>query len=615
MTAAEWAAMTGVPAEVIAARPSRSAPAISPDGTTLAWSAADGDLVRLWTGRAGQDGQPVGRARSDTVKQLQWAPDGRHLLMLRDVAGDENHHVISVDTLTGTERDLTPYAGVRAGIVDTDAARPGAVVVTLNDADPARHDLYAVDLATGDRTLLAESDRILPTSWLVAPDLTVLAGIQAQGDGSTDLVRNVDGGWAAVLPLELADTLVGERANTLVRGPAGTVYLTNGYGAETVRLLRVDLATGRYDVVAEHPTYDVETFVVDPATRAVQAVAYSGSRLEWVAYDPTAGAALQAVGAHGGRDVRVLDQDATGARYVVEVSAPHAPSRYHVLDLRTGTSTYLYAARPELDAVELAEMEPFEFDSRDGLRVHGYLSYPPGAGRTALPAVLLVHGGPWKRDHWTHEGIVQFLATRGYLVVQVNFRGSTGYGRTFREASRGEWGRAMHTDLLDALDHLVEDGIVDPERVAIAGGSYGGYAALVGATFTPDRFRCAISVMGPSNLITLVRSFPAYWAQGVSALFRRDVGDPDVDAELLWERSPLSRVDAATRPVMLVHGANDPRVNQAESDQIADALRARGVPVTYLRFDDEGHAVTKPANIVRLLTEMEEFLADHLTSD
>jgi dipeptidyl aminopeptidase/acylaminoacyl peptidase len=272
---------------------------------------------------------------------------------------------------------------------------------------------------------------------------------------------------------------------------------------------------------------------------------------------------------------------------------------------------FLFAHRPELEQHTLAPMQPFTVRARDGLNLHGYLTVPPGTPRRDLPAVLLVHGGPWHRDVWGYDPQVQWLANRGYLVIQVNFRGSAGYGKGFLNAGNRQWGAKMHDDLLDTLDWAIRQGWVDPARVGIVGASYGGYAALVGAAFTPAVFACAVAVAAPVNLNTLVTSYPPYW-QPVIAQAHLRVGDPATDADLLWQRSPLSRVDQIRIPLLIAQGANDPRVPAGESEQIVAALRKRDVPVEYLLYPDEGHGLVKPHNRLGFFAAAERFLAEHL---
>jgi dipeptidyl aminopeptidase/acylaminoacyl peptidase len=277
----------------------------------------------------------------------------------------------------------------------------------------------------------------------------------------------------------------------------------------------------------------------------------------------------------------------------------------------TGEAEFLFADRPQLAEAPLAPMEPFSFAARDGLQIHGYLTFPRAGARSGLPAVLLVHGGPWTRDTWGFDPRVQWLADRGYLVIQANYRGSTGYGKAFLAAGDREWGAKMHDDLIDAVHHVVEAGYADPARVGIFGGSYGGYAALLGAAFTPTVFACAVDLCGPSNLETMIRNLPQDWQPMLPQYLTR-VGDPDTEPELLWERSPLSRVENIRIPLLIAQGANDPRVKPSESDQITKALAERGTPPEYLFFEDEGHSLVKPVNRLAFYAAADRFLATHL---
>jgi dipeptidyl aminopeptidase/acylaminoacyl peptidase len=307
----------------------------------------------------------------------------------------------------------------------------------------------------------------------------------------------------------------------------------------------------------------------------------------------------------------VLSRARADRTWIVGYNHADGPVRYYAFDRLTRRGRFLFENQPALSEYLLGEVEPFSFVSRDGLTVHGYLTYPVEVQREHLPAVLNVHGGPWVRDIWGLHPEAQWLANRGYLCVQVNYRGSTGYGKRFANAGDREWDGRMHDDLVDAVAYLVGRGLIDPERVAIYGGSYGGYAALVGATFTPDLFRCAVDIVGPSNLKTLIESIPPYW-EPLIAEFHHRVGNPETEPEFMWSRSPLSRVDAIKIPLLIAQGANDPRVKQAESEQIVAALREKGIPHEYLLFPDEGHGFAKPENRLRFYAAAERFLATHL---
>ena len=333
--------------------------------------------------------------------------------------------------------------------------------------------------------------------------------------------------------------------------------------------------------------------------------------MDYVVLDPAIRDDLELLRELEPGDLVFAGNDDADRTWLVGYTADDGPIRYYAYDRVSHEATFLFEHQPALSDFELARMEPFSFESRDGLTIHGYLTFPPGADRQGLPAVLDVHGGPWGRDTWGFNPEAQWLANRGYLSVQVNFRGSTGYGKRFLNAGDREWGAKMHDDLLDAVAWVTAEGYADPERIAIYGGSYGGYAALVGAAFTPDVFRCAVDIVGPSNLKTLIESIPPYWAPMI-AQFHTRVGNPETEADFLWERSPLSRVGDIRIPLLIAQGANDPRVKQAESEQIVAALRDKGIPHEYMLFPDEGHGFAKPENRLRFYAAAERFLAEHL---
>ncbi len=382
-------------------------------------------------------------------------------------------------------------------------------------------------------------------------------------------------------------------------------------GVNAGRLVWIDVASGAVEVVAEDPVYDVGGVTLHPDTRAVQAVTFEKDRAELVVLDEAIRADIDALRAVEAGELNILNRDDEDHLWLVAYTADDGPVSYYCWDRASQKATFLFHHQPALSRYVLTAMEPFQFTARDGLEIHGYLSFPPDADRRDLPAVLDVHGGPWARDAWGLNPEAQWFANRGYVCIQVNFRGSTGYGKDFVNAGDKQWGAKMHDDLLDAVAHVVAQGWVDPDRVAIYGGSYGGYAALVGATFTPGVFRAAVDIVGPSNLKTLIESIPPYWAPLI-AQFHTRVGNPETEADLLWSRSPLSRAADVRVPLLIAQGANDPRVKQDESEQIVAALNANGIDHQYLLFADEGHGFAKPENRLRFYAAAEAFLATHL---
>jgi dipeptidyl aminopeptidase/acylaminoacyl peptidase len=390
-----------------------------------------------------------------------------------------------------------------------------------------------------------------------------------------------------------------------------SLLATSSVGANTARLVRIDLATGATHVLAEDPEADVTAVRLHPDTREPQIVTILRERSHYLPLDPALAGDLAAIRSLHPGDPGIGDGDEDDAIWVVGFTNDTGAVPYYLYDRQRQSAHFLFEHQPQLSRYELAPMEPFTFTARDGLTIHGYATFPPGAGRTRLPTVLNVHGGPWARDAWGFDAGAQWLANRGYLCLQVNFRGSTGYGKAFVNAGDREWGGKMQDDLLDAVDYAIGQGWADPARVAIFGGSYGGYAALAGVAFTPDRFRCAVDIVGPSNLKTLIETIPPYWAP-MLAMFHARVGDPEQDADFLWSRSPLSRAASIRTPLLIAQGANDPRVKQAESEQIVGALRAAGIDHEYMLFPDEGHGFAKPENRLRFYAAAERFLARHL---
>jgi dipeptidyl aminopeptidase/acylaminoacyl peptidase len=604
-----------IPRRVLFGNPERVSPRISPDGTLLAWIAPHEGVLNVWVAPAGADGVDWAQARvvtDDTdrgIRMFTWAHDGRHVLYLRDTGGDENWRLHDVDLETMQRRDLTPFDEVATQIIAAEKKFPTEILVGLNRDNPQLHDVYRLDLVSGELVKEVENPGFI--GWIADAQLVVRAGIKPQPDGgAVVMVRDsAEEEWRQLLAIDAEDALT---TGPLAFSEDGRSLLAeSSVGADTARLVRIDLASGDVDVLAEDPEADVTGVRLHPDTREPQIVTFLKDRSEYQVLDPSVAPDLAAIRALHPGDPSLVGVDDADATWLVGFTNDAGAVPYFSYDRETRSGRFLFEHQPELSRYELAPMEPFSFTSRDGLTIHGYATFPPEAERTGLPMVLNVHGGPWARDAWGYDPEAQWLANRGYLCVQVNFRGSTGYGKAFVNAGDREWGGRMQDDLVDAVAFAVGQGWADPARVAIYGGSYGGYAALAGATFTPDLFRCAVDIVGPSNLKTLIETIPPYWAPMV-AQFHRRVGDPAVDAEFLWSRSPLSRVSSIRIPLLIAQGANDPRVKQAESEQIVAALREAGIDHEYLLFPDEGHGFAKPENRLRFYAAAERFLARHL---
>ncbi|MGN6330971.1 MAG: S9 family peptidase [Motilibacteraceae bacterium] len=606
-----------VPRSVLFGNPDKVSPSVSPDGTLLGYVAPDEGVLNVWVEPL--DGSAPARAvtkdRDRGVRSYVFCHDDRTLLYVQDTAGDESWRVYAHDLQTGQDRLCTPESGVQAQLLGHNRWHPTTVLVGLNDRDPQLHDVHRLDLTTGELTLVAQNPGLV--AWLIDTELEIRGGYTMEPDGGVVVLLRPDGApaddpsaWQVFLRVPAEDAATTDVMGFVRDGSA--LLVTSSLQSNAARLERHDLRTGEQRVLAEDPHYDVAGVWLHPQTLEVQAVTFERDRQDIVLLDESLRPDLDKLEALAGdAELGVGRRERTDTLWLVSTAPSDGPLDYHLYDRRTGEVRYLFPHRAELRDYALAPMEAFSFTARDGLTIHGYLTFPVGVERTDLPAVLLVHGGPWARDFWGYDPEAQWLASRGYLCVQVNFRGSTGYGKDFVNAGDKQWGAAMQDDLTDAVEHLVSQGVLDRSRVGIYGGSYGGYAALAGAAFTPEVYRCAVDLVGPSNLLTLLDSLPEYWLPMIAQMHRR-VGDPATDGDLLRERSPLNSVEAIRIPVLVAQGANDPRVKQAEAEQIVSALRAKGLPHDYLLFEDEGHGLAKPDNRERFYAAVEPFLAEHL---
>ena len=610
-----------IPRSVLFGNPERISPNISPDGTRMAWIAPREGVLNVWVAPIRAADAPEGSGvdwdaaavvtddRDRGIRAYTWAKDGRHLLYVQDSGGDENWRLYDVDLETMERRDLTPFEDVQVRLIATRKSHRDEILVGINRDNPQLHDVYRLDLKTGE--LVKEIENPGYAGWLADEDMVVRGAIAPLPDGGFDLlVRDgADAAWRTLVTVPADDAPASHPL--AFTGDGKSLVATSSLGVDTGRLIRIDLASGDSQVLLEDPEADVTGALLHPDTREPQIGVVLKDRAEYHVLDREVEPDYEAIRALNPGDPGFAGRDEADATWLVNFTDDVGPAQYFAYDRASRTGTFLFTTRPELADYELARMEPFSFAARDGLTVHGYVTFPPGGGRTGLPAVLNVHGGPQARDVWGFDPEAQWLANRGYLCIQVNYRGSTGYGKAFVSAGDREWGGKMHDDLLDAVAYVVDQGWADPAKVAIYGGSYGGYAALVGAAFTPDVFCCAVDVVGPSNLQTLLESIPPYWAPMKMQLYKR-AGNPETDQEFLWSRSPLSRARDIRIPLLIAQGANDPRVKQAESEQIVAALKEAGIEHEYMLFPDEGHGFAKPQNRLKFYAAAERFLARYL---
>jgi dipeptidyl aminopeptidase/acylaminoacyl peptidase len=596
-----------IPREKIFGNPSQAQGRLSPDGKWLSWIAPRDGVMNIWVAPAANPEQALAltNERTRPIRQHFWSPDSKQIMFINDKGGDENFLLYGVHVTTGAERSLTPFEKTRVTIVNISNDVKDRILVGVNNRDPKWHDVHSLDLKSGKLTPVLMNTGGY-ASFLADEQLVLRGATKSRADGGSEFFRVVDN----KVESQPFETITLEDSQTTQ--PLGftsdgkTLYWLDSRGRDTAALIAQDVATGTKTVVAENARADIGGALANPKTGRVDAYAANYLKNEWTALDPKVKQDLDFLESRLEGEIGVTSRTYADDKWIVAVDPVTAPSAAYLYDRTNKSLTQLYVTRPELQGAPLAAMHPIEIKTRDGLTMVSYLTLPPGSdadgdGRpnSAVPMVLLVHGGPWSRDVYGYDGYHQWLANRGYAVLSPNFRSSTGFGKKFISAGDLQWGTKMHDDLIDAKD-----------KVAIMGGSYGGYATLAGLAFTPDKFACGVDIVGPSNLNTLLKTIPPYW-EALKAQFYKRMGDPTTPEgqSLLNERSPLFKADQIRRPLLIGQGANDPRVNVAESEQIVNALKAKNIPVTYVLFPDEGHGFARPQNSIAFNAVAENFLS------
>jgi dipeptidyl aminopeptidase/acylaminoacyl peptidase len=630
-----------IPREVLFGLPEKISPQISPDGSLVAFLAPSTrvspepvilseakNLIFGFFGRRPQNDKKIskvlniwvcdrktGKDRVLTQDQgrgihfYAWAPDGRSVLYLQDQGGNENWHLFKIDLSGGPARDLTPFEGVQARVLRIDKHFPDTILIELNKEDISRHDVYRLELPTGALELAARNPGQI-SDWIVDAAMKVRGAVAALPGGGYEVrVRDTeDAPWRKLFSWDLEDSMTSGVVGFSKDGKE--LFLKDSRGIDTARLVKMDIATGKTETLFSDPEYDVGGVVMDPDDREIDMVSVNRARNEWTALRSGVREDLEILRKTGPGDLLFLNRSNDGRYWVIGLDNDVSPLKYYIYDKKNKTAEFLFTHRPALLQYRLAPMEPVTVRARDGLKLQGYLTFPKGR-KKSFPMVLFVHGGPWTRDGWGYDPVAQWLADRGYACLQINFRGSTGFGKKFVNAGNKEWGRKMQDDLSDAAAWAARRGIADPQRIGIMGASYGGYAALAAAAFTPEVFRCAVDMFGPSDLAALIRSMPPYWSVEKANILKR-MGDPDTESAFLKERSPLFFSDRIRIPVLIAQGANDPRTPKSESDRMVEALRQRNVECEYVVFPDEGHGFVKPENRLKFFRTAEAFLSRHL---
>jgi len=608
--------------DLIFGNPEIAAAQISPNGQYIAFLKPWKETRNVYVKAVNE---PFSAARLLTTEAKRpvagyfWTRDSKYILYVKDHDGDENYNVYAVDPAAKPDagadappsRDLTGLKGVRVILYEVPKSDPDLIYLGLNDRDKAWHDLYKLKISTGEKTLLHKNtDRIVGWDFDVKGQLRLAE--RSADNGDTEILR-VDADKLE----KIYSCSVFENCGTLHFLPDGSrVYIETNKDVDLIQLALLDPATGKTEKVESDPLGKVdfggalfseatdelvETWYIHDRAKTYYKDKAFGDDVHWLEHK------------YPGQEIRLVSRTRDEQLWLFTASSDREPGQTLLFDRKTRVITPQYSLWEKIPRQDLAEMKSITYKSSDGLEIPAYLTLPKGVPAKNLPILVIPHGGPWGRDQWGYSQLAQFYANRGYAVLMPNFRGGTGYGRKFLDSGNLEWGRKMQDDVTWGVKYLVAEGIADPKRVGILGGSYGGYATLAGVAFTPDLYSAAVDIVGPSNLITLLESIPPYWESGrkVFSLRLGDASTPE-GKKLLMEESPLNSVDKIKTPLLVAQGANDPRVNRREAEQIVIALRDRGFPVEYILAPDEGHGFARPVNNLALIMESEKFLAAHL---
>ncbi len=608
-----------IPREVFFGNPDKITPCLSPDGARISYLAPVDGVMNVWVGPADDpdSAEPVTNDTDRGIRMYLWAYTNEHILYLQDRAGDQNWRIYSVNLKTGETTDLTPLEGAQARIQAISHKLPEEILIAINDRDPTLYDIHRLNITTSERRLVMENEGFL--RFTTDDDYNVRFAERFTSDGGKEILKATeDGGWDPFMEIAMEDS-----ATTVFAGfdKTGTIlHIIDSRDRNTAAFVTLDIGTGERTLIAEDSRADVTGGTVHPTEKTVQAVAFTHERKHWQILDESIAGDFAYLKTVADGDVTVVSRTLDDDYWMIVYMVDDGPVQYYRYDREEKSAKFLFTERTALEGLPLAKMHPVVIESRDGLDMVSYYTLPVGSDSDSdgcpdepLPMVLFVHGGPNARDNWGYEPVHQWLANRGYAVLSVNFRGSTGFGKEFTNAGNREWGGKMHDDLIDAVNWTVQEGIANPDRVAIMGGSYGGYATLWGMTNTPDIFACGVDTVGPSNLVTLFETIPPYWQPEIEDWATR-IGDARTEEgrAFLTKRSPLTYADQIKKPLLIGQGANDPRVKQAESDQIVQAMQDANIPVTYLLYTDEGHGFYRPENRLSFYAVTDAFLAEHL---
>ena len=592
--------------------PERTDYAISPNGKYLSFLAPyKGRLNVFLQEISGGEPQRLTNVTERDIAKYLWGND-RTILYIKDNAGDENFHLYSVFTDGSGSKDLTPFDGVRVNIVDELEDYDSEILIELNKRNPEFFDVYRLNFETGEMKVAAENPGNV-SGWGTDHKGTIRIAVTTDGVNNGIMYRDsAEDEFKTIITTNFRQML----SPLFFTFDDKNIYASSNLGRDKAAIVEYDIKNNKeLSVLFEHPEVDVNILKYSKKRKVLTVIPAYTHRIERVILDDEIRRIYEKLEKElAGYEITIVDTDDNEEKYIVAAYNDRTTGSYHIYDKSTDSITKINDVSPWINEEQMSEMKPVTFTSRDGLKLNGYLTLPKGKEPKDLPVVLNPHGGPWARDYWGFNPEVQFLASRGYAVLQINFRGSVGYGREFWESSFKQWGRKMQDDLTDGVKWLEEQGIADPKRVAIYGGSYGGYAVLAGLAFTPDIYACGVDYVGVSNLFTFMKSIPPYWQPFLEMMYEM-VGNPETDKQLLEDASPVFHVDKIKAPLFIAQGRMDPRVNVNESDQVVEALKKRGIDVPYMVKDNEGHGFHNEENRFDFYEAMEKFLTKHLHPD
>ena len=601
-----------IPKEIIFGNPERSSPRISPDGLKLAYLTSFKGVLNVFVNDLVTGSDEVITSDNDRgISSYYWHYDNKHIFYIQDIKGDENWQLFRTNITTKETVCLTPFENVQVQILDRCKDYPNELIITMNKENPELHDVYHLDVLTGEIQKIEKNPGNI-TDWVTDYDLQVRGALRSKADGGFDLLIKSQTTNEFEKFYSWSNEDSANSGPLIISKDGNDIYLLDSTNSNTTKLLKMNLEDKTQEVIYQNQTYDVSWAIIHPDTLEIQLIALTKERDHHIILDETIKDDITKIKQlHEEGDFFIANRSIDDKIWLVGFTRDNGAVPYYRFDRTLKEFSFLFYHQSQINDYTLAKLEPIVFTSRDGYQINGYISFPVDMERENLPMVLNVHGGPWSRDYYGFDPEVHLFTNRGYISLQINYRGSTGYGKEFTNAGDHEWGGKMLDDLVDAVQWAIEKGYADPTKVAIYGGSYGGYAALAASTFTKDVFCCAVDIVGPSNLITFINSVPEYWKPFLSMLHKR-IGNPETEEEFLKSRSPFYHVDNIKIPLLIAQGAHDPRVKKEESDQIVSVLEKKKIYHKYLLFEDEGHGFVKPENRLKFYSEVEIFLAKFL---